>query len=93
MLNKLHDELDAAVSQLTFGRMISPTSASSNDLALNCERAEEERRGLVRRLRPDLQNVAAAKPILPDPAESAVPSLGGAAAWLRRRSFPSRLQG
>ncbi len=61
MLLKLHDDLDAAV----FDAYGWPASLSDDEIlerlvALNAERAEEERRGLVRWLRPSLQCPSAA---------------------------------
>ncbi len=57
VLRQLHDELDAAV----FAAYGWPADLSDEELlarlvALNAERAAEERRGLVRWLRPDYQN-------------------------------------
>lgn len=59
ILRKIHDDLDAAV----FGAYGWPTTLTDDEIlerlvALNAERAEEERNGLVRWLRPEFQNAA-----------------------------------
>jgi hypothetical protein len=61
ILLKLHDDLDAAV----FDAYGWPTTLTGEEIlerlvALNAERVEEEKRGLVRWLRPDFQRGAAA---------------------------------
>lgn len=70
VLNQIHDELDAAV----FGAYGWPATLTDEEIleklvALNHERAEEEKRGLVRWLRPEFQNPkgdkAATQPSLP----------------------------
>ncbi len=63
VLLKLHDDLDVAV----FAAYGWPPSLTDEEIlerlvALNAERAEEERRGLVRYLRPDYQAPAASSP-------------------------------
>ncbi len=63
VLLKLHDDLDAAV----FAAYGWPPTLTDEEIlerlvALNAERAEEERRGLVRYLRPDYQAPAASSP-------------------------------
>lgn len=62
VLKQIHDELDAAVFE-AYGW---PTTLSDEEIlerlvALNHERAEEEKRGLVRWLRPEFQNPGGAK--------------------------------
>lgn len=57
MLRQIHDDLDAAVAE-AYGW---PIGLSDEEIlrrlvALNAERAEEERRGIVRWLRPEFQN-------------------------------------
>ncbi len=64
VLKKIHDDLDAAV----FDAYGWPASLSDDEIlerlvALNHERAEEEKRGLVRWLRPEFQNKAGAVPL------------------------------
>ncbi len=56
ILNELHEELDAAVSD-AYGWPIdlSEEEILARLVALNSERAEDEKRGLVRWLRPDYQ--------------------------------------
>ena len=65
MLKELHDELDAAVLQaygLDFGLDYSPEQGLGTDallthlVALNAQRALEEKAGHVRWLRPEFQN-------------------------------------
>ncbi|MFM7107269.1 MAG: class I SAM-dependent DNA methyltransferase [Planctomycetaceae bacterium] len=61
VLKKIHDDLDAAV----FDAYGWPATLSGDEIlerlvALNHERAEEEKRGLVRWLRPEFQNKAGA---------------------------------
>jgi hypothetical protein len=62
VLKQIHDELDAAVFE-AYGW---PTTLSDEEIlerlvALNHERAEEEKRGIVRWLRPEFQNPGGAK--------------------------------
>lgn len=63
VLKQIHDELDAAVFE-AYGW---PVTLSDEEIlerlvALNHERAEEEKRGLVRWLRPEFQNPGGAAP-------------------------------
>ncbi len=63
ILRQIHDDLDAAV----FDAYGWPASLSDEEIlehlvALNRERAEEEKRGLIRWLRPEFQNPAGARP-------------------------------
>ncbi|MDX9734352.1 MAG: class I SAM-dependent DNA methyltransferase [Thermoanaerobaculia bacterium] len=62
VLKQIHDELDAAVFE-AYGW---PSTLTDEEIlerlvALNAERAEEEKRGLVRWLRPEFQNPGGAK--------------------------------
>jgi hypothetical protein len=62
VLRQIHDDLDAAVAE-AYGW---PADLSDEEIlarlvALNHERAEEERRGIIRYLRPDFQNPAGSK--------------------------------
>jgi hypothetical protein len=62
VLKQIHDELDAAVFE-AYGW---PATLSDEEIlerlvALNHERAEEEKRGIVRWLRPEFQNPGGAK--------------------------------
>ncbi|MDX9972038.1 MAG: class I SAM-dependent DNA methyltransferase [FCB group bacterium] len=64
VLKQIHDELDAAVFE-AYGW---PLTLSDEEIleklvALNAARAEEERRGLVRWLRPEFQNPQGAAPV------------------------------
>jgi len=64
VLKQIHDDLDAAVCD-AYGwpRDISDEVILERLVALNAERAEEERRGLVRWLRPEFQNPAGRAPV------------------------------
>ncbi|MEW6488002.1 MAG: hypothetical protein AB1578_08810 [Thermodesulfobacteriota bacterium] len=57
VLRELHDELDAAVFE-AYGwpATLADEEVLERLVALNAERAEEEKRGLVRWLRPEYQN-------------------------------------
>ena len=65
VLRQIHDDLDAAVAD-AYGWPADPSAGSGQALpdeeilrrlvALNAERAEEEKRGLIRWLRPEFQN-------------------------------------
>ena len=61
MLKDLHDELNTAVLQ-AYGLPANPGKDAllTHLVALNTQRAEEERAGLIRWLRPEFQNPAAA---------------------------------
>jgi SAM-dependent methyltransferase len=64
VLKRIHDDLDAAV----FDAYGWPATLTDDEIlerlvALNHERAEEEKRGLVRWLRPEFQNKAGAVPL------------------------------
>ncbi len=63
VLRQIHDDLDAAVAE-AYGW---PANLSDEEIltrlvALNAERAAEERRGLIRWLRPEFQNAAGPPP-------------------------------
>ena len=61
VLKQLHDDLDAAVfDAYAWPRDLTDEEIRERLVALNAERAEEERRGVIRWLRPDLQNPAGA---------------------------------
>jgi hypothetical protein len=64
VLRQLHDQLDAAVCD-AYGWSADLTDEQILEhlVALNAERAEEEKRGLVRWLRPDFQNPPNRKPV------------------------------
>jgi hypothetical protein len=70
VLRQLHDDLDAAVfDAYGWPRDLTDEQILEKLVALNAERAEEEKNGLVRWLRPDFQNpagaTAAEQPALP----------------------------
>jgi hypothetical protein len=63
VLRQIHDDLDAAVlDAYGWPRDLTDEQILERLVALNAERAEEERKGLVRWLRPDFQNPAGARP-------------------------------
>jgi hypothetical protein len=63
VLKQIHDDLDAAVADAYGWPADLPDEAILRRLvALNAERAEEERRGIVRWLRPEFQNPSGGKP-------------------------------
>ncbi len=93
VLKELHDELDAAV----FDAYGWPASLSDEEIlerlvALNHERADEEKRGLIRWLRPDYQNPDGATAVTQTEAELAerTPAKAKAAA-LKKRPWPKAL--
>jgi len=62
VLKKLHDDLDAAVfDAYGWPHDLSDEQILERLVALNAERAAEEKRGLVRWLRPEFQNPSGAK--------------------------------
>jgi hypothetical protein len=62
ILKQIHDELDAAVfDAYGWPRDLTDEQILERLVALNAERAEEERNGLVRWLRPEFQNPAGTK--------------------------------
>jgi len=63
VLKKLHDDLDAAVfDAYGWPHDLTDEQILERLVALNAERAAEERRGLVRWLRPDFQNPSGVRP-------------------------------
>ncbi len=95
VLKKIHDDLDAAVfdaygwpSDLTDEQILEKL------VALNAERAEEEKRGIIRWLRPDFQNPTGKREAVQttiaetDDAETgeASPALTGAPPWPKKMS-------
>jgi len=63
VLKEIHDELDAAVfGAYGWSHDLMDEQLLGRLVALNAERAEEERRGLVRWLRPEFQNPSGIKP-------------------------------
>ncbi|MDQ3283526.1 MAG: class I SAM-dependent DNA methyltransferase, partial [Acidobacteriota bacterium] len=64
VLKQLHDDLDAAVfDAYEWPYNLSDEEVLERLVALNAERAEEERRGIVRWLRPEFQNPAGTPPV------------------------------
>src|SRR5512132_1260227 len=63
LLKKIHDDLDASAFE-AYGWPIDLTDEQILEklVALNAERAEEEKKGFVRWLRPDFQNPSGKKP-------------------------------
>jgi hypothetical protein len=66
ILHELHDKLDGFVAQ-AYGwpENLSDDQILERLVALNAERAAEEKRGLIRSLRPDYQRVRAGMPVEP----------------------------
>ena len=63
VLKQVHDDLDSAVlDAYGWPHDLTDEQLLGRLVALNAERAEEERRGLVRWLRPEFQNPSGAKP-------------------------------
>lgn len=93
IVKELHDRLDALVAE-AYGW---PTELSDEDIlarlvALNAERAAEEKRGLVRWLRPDYQRKRAgiAEGAAPAPLEEQLEAqLVASAAKVQKPAFPS----
>jgi hypothetical protein len=66
VLKKLHDDLDAAVfDAYGWPHDLTDEQILERLVALNAERAAEEKRGLIRWLRPEFQNPQGAKPAKP----------------------------
>ena len=77
VLKQIHDDLDAAVADAYGWPADLPDDEILRRLvALNAERAEEERRGVVRWLRPRFQNPTGAAPAVQ--ADLALPAAGAA---------------
>jgi hypothetical protein len=80
VLKKLHDDLDAAVfDAYGWPHDLSDEQILERLVALNAERAAEERRGLIRWLRPEFQNpqgTDAAKPAGKSAAHAVLPGTG-----------------
>jgi hypothetical protein len=95
VLREFHDELDSAVSD-AFGW---PSSVSDEEIlgrlvALNSERAAEERRGVVHWLRPDYQSTtgqAVAQPEIPTIAVDAASGRAGAEPQKWPKEIPAQL--
>lgn len=92
VLKQLHDDLDAAVfdaygwpHDLTDERILERL------VALNAERAEEERRGIVRWLRPDFQNRGGATAVQASAELDAEPSADATLAGKQVRPWPKEL--
>lgn len=67
VLKQIHDDLDAAVFE-AYGWPVTLTDEEILErlVALNAERAEEEKRGLIRWLRPEFQNPSGGQAIQPE---------------------------
>jgi hypothetical protein len=94
VLRQIHDDLDAAVAE-AYGW---PSDLTDEQIlqrlvALNHERADEERRGLVRWLRPAFQNPAGAKPAVQGelPTVDTKPAKGATAAKAAKLAWPRTL--
>ncbi len=63
VLRQIHDDVDAAVfDAYGWPKNLTDEEILERLVALNAERAEEEKRGLIRWLRPEYQNPAGSKP-------------------------------
>ena len=98
VLKQIHDELDAAVFE-AYGWPVTLTDEEILErlVALNHERAEEEKRGIVRWLRPEFQNPQGKKEAVQDeiPGTAAKKATKGAKAALpekgEKRTWPKEL--
>jgi len=91
VLKKLHDDLDAAVfDAYGWPHDLTDEQILERLVALNAERAAEEKRGLVRWLRPEFQNPSGAKAATQerlaatDEPEEAAPQPAAAAPWPKK---------
>jgi hypothetical protein len=92
VLKKLHDDLDAAVfDAYDWPHDLTDEQILERLVALNSERAAEERRGLIRWLRPDFQNPTGAKAATQEklaataePEEGAAPLAATTAPWPKK---------
>jgi hypothetical protein len=92
VLKKLHDDLDAAVfDAYGWPQDLSDEQILERLVALNAERAAEEKRGLVRWLRPEFQNPSGAKAATQEklaatdePEEAAATQPTAAAPWPKK---------
>ncbi len=93
VLRQLHDDLDAAVfDAYGWPRDIADEQILERLVALNAERAEEERKGLVRWLRPDFQSKGAVRPLQTEMAGLAAapsPAAGTPIPW--PKTLPERI--
>ncbi|MGZ8710871.1 MAG: class I SAM-dependent DNA methyltransferase, partial [Thermoanaerobaculia bacterium] len=90
VLKQIHDELDASVfDAYGWPHDLSDEEILERLVALNAERAEEERRGIVRWLRPEFQNPAgAAAPAQAEMAIEVEAAVEGTAAPKKRELPP-----
>jgi hypothetical protein len=89
VLKQIHDDLDAAVAEAyRWPADLTDEQILQRLVALNHERAEEERRGLVRWLRPDFQNPAGAKTVQGELAIDVKPTLKPKAAKAAKPAWP-----
>ncbi len=93
VLKKLHDDLDAAVfDAYGWPHDLTDEQILERLVALNKERADEERRGIVRWLRPEFQNPSETKPAMAqvaltgteDEADEAAPVAVAIATWPKK---------
>lgn len=98
VLKQIHDELDAAVfAAYGWPRTLSDEEILERLVALNHERAEEEKRGIVRWLRPEFQNPQGKKEAVQDeiPGTAAKKAKKGAKAAaparVEKRPWPKEL--
>ncbi len=96
ILKQIHDELDAAVfDAYGWPHDLTDEQILEKLVALNAERAEEERNGLIRWLRPEFQNpggkVAATQVAIESAKEAEEGEEGAAAAPAKATPFPKKL--
>jgi len=98
-LKKIHDDLDAAVfDAYGWPPELTDEQILERLVALNAERAAEERTGLVRWLRPDFQNPEKARPMAQvslagtaDDEDAAVAPAPAAAALVWPKKLPDQI--
>jgi hypothetical protein len=98
VLRQIHDDLDAAVlDAYGWPKDLTDEAILERLVALNAERAEEERQGHVRWLRPDFQNPGGAQPAAQgvlatdEPAEGDGEAADSTAAPVAQRAWPKKL--
>lgn len=92
VLKQLHDELDAAVfDAYGWPHDLTDEQILERLVALNAERAEEERRGIIRWLRPEFQNPAGAAAVQATAGFEAETPAAAAAADEQIRPWPKAL--
>lgn len=96
VLKKIHDDSSTPLSSKPIGRPSDLTDEQILEklVALNAERAEEEKRGIIRWLRPDFQNPTGKQASTqttitsdaPDDTAESSPAVAGARPWPKKMS-------